>query len=417
MLYRAVRHVEAPPVLRVPRVDAVPSRADALLARLSRRTTTGRYIAEVDGLRFVCIALVVLLHVQEMSAIWTGHGHMIGPFGFLTVTSFGGGLVERSIANGGLGVTVFFAISGFVLALPFVEARAAERRIDLRRYYLRRVTRIEPPYVVAMVAAFALGPLVAAAGYGRLLPHLMTGLVYLHGPVYDTVNRLGVPTWSLEVEMQFYVLVPLLAAVVFAPTERSSRVVRIIIVCLTSAAVFTALFDATGYAVPSVLGNMAFFMAGFALADRFACVWDHRPVRSRGWDVISLLGWAALLVLWPDLRIAAPFLVLLVFVAAFRGPVTSRVLTNRWISTIGGMCYSIYLTHLPVLVLLAPLGRALVVGGYGPTMIVETLVMVPIVLAVGTVFFVLFERPCMDPAWIGRVAALIRGRTTRNAEA
>jgi hypothetical protein len=47
MRYRAVRQVEALPM--APRVDAVPSRADALLSRLSRRTTTGRYIADVDG--------------------------------------------------------------------------------------------------------------------------------------------------------------------------------------------------------------------------------------------------------------------------------------------------------------------------------------------------------------------------------
>jgi peptidoglycan/LPS O-acetylase OafA/YrhL len=411
MLPRAAR-ASREPSLADPSGAAAPRRADALLARLSRRTTTGRYLPEIDGLRFVCIALVVLLHVQQMSQIWSGHGRLVAPFGYLHAKPVRGGLLARTIANGTLGVIVFFAISGFVLALPFLEARLAGRRVDLGRYYLRRVTRIEPPYVVAMIAAFALAP-IAAAGYGRLVPHLLTGLVYLHGPVYGDVNPLGVHTWSLEVEMQFYVLVPLIAAIVFAPSDRSSRVVRAVIVCLFSSAAFTALFEITGYAAPNVFGEMAFFVVGIVLADHYVRVWHGRPSASRGWDAVSLVAWPALVLFWSDLRVGAPFLVLLVVTAAFRGPVTRRILRNRWISTIGGMCYSIYLTHLPLLVLLAPLGRRLVVGGYGPTMLVETLVLVPIVLVVGTAFFVLIERPCMDPAWPGRGAALVRRAAAR----
>jgi peptidoglycan/LPS O-acetylase OafA/YrhL len=403
----------APPCGRAQHGDNLVRARDDLLARLSRRTTTGRYLPEVDGLRFVCIALVVLLHVQEMSAIWSGHGHLIAPFGYLRVTSFGGGLVERVIGNGSVGVIVFFAISGFVLALPFAEARRTARRIDLRRYYLRRATRIEPPYVVALALAFVLGPLTAAAGYGQLLPHLISGLVYVHGPVYDAVNRLGAPTWSLEVEMQFYVLVPLLAAIVFSTADRSSRVVRMVIVCLAASTLFTVLLSVANYAFPSVFGAMVFFMAGFAVADRFICGWDQTPARSRRWDVATLVGWPALLLLGSRLQIAEPLVVLLVFVAALRGSGTSRFLSNRWVSTIGGMCYSIYLTHLPLLVLLAPLGRSLVVGGYRATMVLEIVVMVPIVVTVGTVFFVLIERPCMDPTWPTRMAASVRGWIAR----
>ena len=62
----------------------------------------------------------------------------------------------------------FFTISGFVLAMPFIQRRIhADRGGDLGRYYLRRLVRIEPPYIVAMVLAFLAAHAVAG---GRASP-------------------------------------------------------------------------------------------------------------------------------------------------------------------------------------------------------------------------------------------------------
>jgi peptidoglycan/LPS O-acetylase OafA/YrhL len=48
--------------------------ADAVLQRLSRRTSTGRYIPEIDGMRFVSIMLVVLFHVGIIVRVSQGTG-------------------------------------------------------------------------------------------------------------------------------------------------------------------------------------------------------------------------------------------------------------------------------------------------------------------------------------------------------
>ena len=48
-----------------------------------------------------------------------------------------------------------------------------------------------------------------------------------------------------------------------------------------------------------------------------------------------------------------PILGLLTFCAAFRGPLLSRFLANKYVSTIGGMAYSIYLIHFPLMALLS----------------------------------------------------------------
>src|SRR5207247_2570755 len=107
-------------------------------------------------------------------------------------------------------------------------------------------------------------------------------------------------------------------------------------------------------------------------------------------------------------HIAAPWVLFALCCAAFRGPITRRILTNRWITTIGGMCYSIYLLHY---VLFMVLGRAIGALDTGSTtldIIVYSVLLIPPVLAVGAVFFALVERPCMDPAWPSYIRAWLR---------
>jgi peptidoglycan/LPS O-acetylase OafA/YrhL len=85
-----------------------------LLARLSRRTSSGRFIPEIDGLRFVSIALVVLYHMAGYVAARAGGSS--------------GGPLFRLAGHGHYGVPIFFAISGFVLGMPFAAHHLAGGR-------------------------------------------------------------------------------------------------------------------------------------------------------------------------------------------------------------------------------------------------------------------------------------------------
>jgi peptidoglycan/LPS O-acetylase OafA/YrhL len=73
------------------------------------------------------------------------------------------------------------------------------------------------------------------------------------------------------------------------------------------------------------------------------------------------------------------------------------------------MCYSIYLVHYALFVMvqrfLGPVGRlpALVAP------LVSLLVLAPLAVVVGAAFFVVVERPCMDPEWLDRLIGRIRG--------
>ena len=137
-------------------------RLDALVGRLRRTTASTRYIPEVDGLRFLAIAMVVAFHLLATYRLGVGEAHMVPrPFGNAEMGSIDTGFASRLVVGFGYGVEIFFGISGFILALPFIAERFADGpRRSVRAYYLRRVTRLEPPYIVALGLASVLALLV-----------------------------------------------------------------------------------------------------------------------------------------------------------------------------------------------------------------------------------------------------------------
>src|ERR1700679_2638582 len=124
---------------------ADPARnSDPWTARLRRRTTSGEWLPEIDGLRFVAIASVLLFLMQ---------GQLEHHYALAIHPPFTG--FARAVDFGNRGVPLFFVISGFILALPFARHHPlAAPAPSLRKYFLRRLTRLEPPYLLnlALVA-------------------------------------------------------------------------------------------------------------------------------------------------------------------------------------------------------------------------------------------------------------------------
>jgi peptidoglycan/LPS O-acetylase OafA/YrhL len=113
------------------------------------------------------------------------------------------------------------------------------------------------------------------------------------------------------------------------------------------------------------------------------------------------------------MRIVLPWAMALIFLAALRGIVLRRFFANPWVATIGGMCYSIYLMHLQVIAVLFKVTRHAIVSrfdflaNYG----IQLLVTAVPVLLVSLVFYLLIERPCMDPNWPSRLWHRLTGRS------
>ena len=396
-------------------VVTAPSSRHSLAARFrsrfGRRTSSGRFIAEIDGLRFPAIAFVVLGHL--CSFVTTLHA--------APDVSTSGRIVRSISDHASEGVVLFFIVSGFVLALPFAsEQLLGARPVSLRAYFLRRVTRLEPPYLLSL-AVFLVAKLLArrlhlvpgTESAGELMRHFAASAGYLHNLVYGEPSLINGVAWSLEVEIQFYLLVPLLAAVfrIRSTLVRRAMMLAAIVAMITAQYVPLVLPPRVSL---SILGNLQFFLLGFLLADVYLLD-PALSARERGWgwDIVAIVAWWLVMALWnagDAAAIALPFVAFAAFVAVFRGVLANRLFTNPWITTIGGMCYSIYLLHF----MLITMAGKLLYRGRAPSahlwsdLLMRGPVLLAIAMVVSAVFFALVERPCMDPQWPEKLARRLR---------
>jgi peptidoglycan/LPS O-acetylase OafA/YrhL len=87
---------------------------------------------------------------------------------------------------------------------------------------------------------------------------------------------------------------------------------------------------------------------------------------------------------------------ILLFTSLFKGPLLRKVLTAKWITIIGGMCYSIYLIHYPIIYAVEELAaKHLLIGNYYADIIINVILLLPVVFTASAVFFLLFEKPFM----------------------
>src|SRR5258708_32661948 len=155
----------------------------------------------MDRLRFVAISMVVLFHLN---------GDWMAKPTFYEPRPSAPDWLCRAALVGSHGVELFFVISGFILALPFAaHLLAGEPGVSLRKYYLRRLTRLEPPYFVTVFLLLALGGWVHHGARSAILPHLAASLGYLHNLIYGGHGTVIGGALSFGIEVQVYLLVPL----------------------------------------------------------------------------------------------------------------------------------------------------------------------------------------------------------------
>jgi peptidoglycan/LPS O-acetylase OafA/YrhL len=374
-----------------------------------QRITSGRHlIPEIDGLRFVAIAGVYLYH---LAGDVLKHS-LVQPPPMTPVFE-----VTQWL---NVGVPLFFVISGFILGLPFATARrTAQPAPGLGAYYRRRLTRLEPPYLAALLLLFVVKIATGRSTIAALTPNLIASALYVHNIDFGRPSDVNFVAWSLEIEVQFYCLAPLLA-MVFAIESAALRRGTLAAMIVAASAISASLPAAPVWHL-TLLAHLQYFLAGFLLTEWYL---DSRNrTRAARWDVAGLAVACGSVALFsaagPASVIALPWLMMVFVVAAFRGSLTNMLLTNIVITTIGGMCYSIYLLHN-----YAVSAVGAVTGGIGvehsllARLGLQFLLITPPVLMVSAAFFRLIERPCMRPDWTSRLLAptatpLTSSRTAR----
>jgi peptidoglycan/LPS O-acetylase OafA/YrhL len=382
-----------------------------LIGHLRRITTSGRFIPEVDGIRFIAIGAVILFHLN---------GYMLARVAD-AYPDHSTSWLARLALHGDYGVQLFYVLSGFILGLPFARMHLlGGPPVRLRAYFLRRVTRLEPPYLLNLLLMFAALVLFKGASATVLAPHLAASAVYQHSLIYGEMSLINGVAWSLEVEIQFYVLVPLLTAVF---TIRNAMARRSIIVAAIVAAALVHLIPGAvlGRASMTILYFVGYFLAGFLLVDVYLVDWRERPTRHWRWDLVAIVAWSAICWTVQNALVAAfalPLLLVIAYASLFRGVAVRALLTHPVITTIGGMCYTIYLYHF---VLLAAGGRFTMrlpmPGSYSGALTVQLILLGPVVIVASAVLFLLVERPCMRRDWPQRLVARIRGEPSSERRA
>ncbi len=161
-------------------------------------------IPELDGLRGIAIGMVLVYHYFLLTA----HPRLAS-------------LLSRSLALGRLswsGVDLFFVLSGFLIGGILLDARNSTNYYTV--FYKRRFFRIVPIYMVCLAGFFALRAFIQA-GHASNFAYMMEGqlpawpyFVFLQNFWMTKTNTLGAfglgATWSLAVEEQFYLTLPLL---------------------------------------------------------------------------------------------------------------------------------------------------------------------------------------------------------------
>ncbi|RKS71319.1 peptidoglycan/LPS O-acetylase OafA/YrhL [Motilibacter peucedani] len=342
-----------------------------------------RFRPDIQGLRAVAVLLVVLYHA-----------HVPG------------------LRAGYVGVDVFFVVSGFLITGQLVREVEMRGRVHFTEFYTRRVRRLLPPalaaVIVTLLAARLWAPALQVKGiandaiwtafYGINYRLAAQGVDYLNadGPVSPLQHF-----WSLAVEEQFYLVWPVLIGLcALVGARRRGQALFLLLAGTVAASLYLSV---TMTPRDPSLSYFSIQTRAWELGvGGLVAVAAHRLARMHV-RMASCLSWAGLSVVvvsafvysdatvFPGWAAVLPVGGATLLVAAGCGPQAvgaESVLRNRWAQWIGKMSYSWYVWHWPVLVI-APM----VVGSQGSFGWARNLEMAAIALWFAAITYYLIEYP------------------------
>lgn len=284
---------------------------------------------DVQGLRAIAVLAVLLYHANSN---WLPSGYV--------------------------GVDIFFVISGFIIT-ALLTGRVG--KIDLVAFYASRVKRILPAYFVMLgVVTIVSAVLFLPADFAFFLDSLKSSVLFTSNKFFADFGSYFAPkadelpllhTWSLAIEMQFYLFFPLLVMCLPARLRVASFAV-----------LATVLFAWAGYRVLGSSGSGKLYFALLARIPEFmvgalvALLMQRRELPAKLATVAGYMGMlllvAAFLLIdkqyFPGFWAILPCVGAALIIVARRGLV-STVLATAPMVWVGGISYSLYLWHWPIL--------------------------------------------------------------------
>lgn len=332
------------------------------------------------------------------------------------------GWVGAMLARFDFGVTLFFVLSGFLLARPwFLAAALGNREPSTRHYLWKRALRILPLYWVVVVVAFLVDPLNDDATWEDWVSHLTLTQLYRHDLLASSLTQM----WSLCTEVAFYLLLPLICLALVSRRATTLRLNRVLfgagLLSLGGLVWQVVVAQIPGYEAHYAQwlpGYLPWFMIGLAFAAISADLAVHpreHLLERLGHDLTGCWILAAAtfalacsplagprLLLTPDgwqaatkvilYAVAGAFFVLPLIFGPEREGWTRRQLTGPVPVWLGEISYGIFAIHMVVLNLVF---RALDLDVFTGRFMTVALLTLGATLVLATISFYLFEKPIL----------------------
>ena len=297
--------------------------------------------AYVDRLRGISILMVLLGHSMRYDGFW--------------VERFPKWLHAQIITSAIYGVTVFFVISGFLITSKFVRSGTGTLDVDMRNFYLQRIGRIVPPLLLlisaSLVIALAMGQPFEPSKIARGLTYLLQLDFGSAATLIPHTESSYDPLWSLAIEEQFYVILPLLCLMLIRKRRLAVALLVFVVVGLLYRSSSAYSYSFFGAFDQIALGGVVAILAP-EIRGRFGAR------MMAGLRIAGLVGLAVLYVKasyeQPSSLSIVAFCGALYIVGSLTPPAKSSTVTIP-LESLGMFSYEIYLFHFMVLWALAPL--------------------------------------------------------------
>lgn len=315
---------------------------------MATQGTESSKLVVVDGLRGLAVLLVISFH------------HRLESEGFRRTAVF------RMLAPtryGWIGVHLFLVLSGFCLAYSFLRRAESGRDSTLASYLGGRVRRIVPAYYAAIALYLVLGWFLRVLGRPAYRTdvvdarQILTHLTFVHGLWSDTIEAFNSPFWSLSLEFQFYLILPLIFVACSKIGARSTIALLAVASLIWRVVVVWQWPEGLHLLNGFFLGRVTEFgfgvLAAFWFLDRTRDeLWMPRNDGGLVAVGLVLVGLGLVIPGWFNLVVADHVIGLgwtCLLIAALRSTRRvgwlARVLSGRWIVCVGSVSYSLYLTH------------------------------------------------------------------------
>ncbi|KRN88548.1 acyltransferase family protein [Ligilactobacillus ceti] len=316
---------------------------------MAKRLKKSRYITGFDGVRSLAVIGVILYH-----------------------------LFPYKVQGGFLGVPIFFVLSGYLITDLLVQEWEQNKTIDIKAFYLRRMRRLYPALVTAVLGTVAYITLFQRALLAHVRAIIVTNFLYVYnwfqvsqGESY--FDKFGAQSpfthmWSLSIEGQFYLLWPFVVLLLLRFVKKG-KIFKIFLGLSFVSALLMAILYQPGVDPSRVYYGTDTRMFAILIGAALAFIWpstklrrDVKPKARLILDVTGILALVLIIIMNFKMSGESAFVyrggmllfslisAVLIAIVAHPGADLNRLLTNPVFNWIGKRSYGIYLYQYPVMV-------------------------------------------------------------------